>query len=789
MGGPSQRQSSTLSSRLSPLAEPFKLSKPYQQQVYTHSSEHSVDNWQSLGPSIALVHPFSGLELESDVRGDCSYSVYDFGSKVSGFPYDYQDYPSEASQDLSGYETVSVIESSHVNCGKDVSNRVCDGQISGVEDEGTQDKKGSSNGCQRSIVVEGKNASDSTAYQLFAKQGSNASKGSKSFRETCNDLCMGYLETFARDDQVKFQGTEQKKAECTSFSVLDPSVIPLELSVSMDQYTSTASPNSYGPSQCPADVVRGNNNYPTIVSSESERCESQFESPKEKSADTPFPGTNHCQALGFGQSSIGEIISPSNLAASKPPSCSGIGAFNRREIFSCDSTLEMDFPAYQERVATLKGEERKSQRLEIVTNVESLPIVKCQRKAAEGSNFAQGSLLMLKKDGLNQNELDESDDDEDSPCWKGLQLSPFAFRESEASDHQLDEAPDNKLHENRLDARKSLNPLAPVFVPQNFEHKLCLKEIECAQNDSLSFQKCASSAPIPLSEVQTMQCDNMAGLSNWEGLKVIGPQCRADMHKPGLEPLLKGKTCSFAKVDYGVTSPFLKEGFATHTSNFGRGTNLEVPGNIINDITFPNATSVSVSAVVHVSEAKSLEQRSSLGVGEPSYTDTEARSNVSELVSTSPRTEVDVLVNAMHSLSELLIDKCVNGCMLSDVMHDRIQVVISNLSNCAKQRERQWTSLDGSNIPGILSFSNKSTYACMNTDSVLSNKELQDARSLVSNISSGIPQFNDKSMEAGYVEDRMSPQTILYKNLWLEAQEALHAMKHKAYVARIKSKT
>jgi len=50
-------------------------------------------------------------------------------------------------------------------------------------------------------------------------------------------------------------------------------------------------------------------------------------------------------------------------------------------------------------------------------------------------------------------------------------------------------------------------------------------------------------------------------------------------------------------------------------------------------------------------------------------------------------------------------------------------------------------------------------------------------------------QFNDKSMEAGYVEDRMSPQTILYKNLWLEAQEALHAMKHKAYVARIKSKT
>lgn len=44
-------------------------------------------------------------------------------------------------------------------------------------------------------------------------------------------------------------------------------------------------------------------------------------------------------------------------------------------------------------------------------------------------------------------------------------------------------------------------------------------------------------------------------------------------------------------------------------------------------------------------------------------------------------------------------------------------------------------------------------------------------------------------MEAGLVEDQMSPQTVLYKNLWLEAQEALHAMKHKASIARVKSKT
>lgn len=171
MGGPSQRQSSASSSRLSPLAEPFKLSKPYQQQVYTHSSEPSINNWQSLSPSVVLVHSFSSLGLESDAPGDCSYSVSDFGTKVSGFPYDYQDYPSEASRDLGGYETVSVIESSLVNCGKEVSNLVCDGQMSGVEDEGTQDKKGSSIGCQGSIVVEGKNASDSTAYPLFAKQG------------------------------------------------------------------------------------------------------------------------------------------------------------------------------------------------------------------------------------------------------------------------------------------------------------------------------------------------------------------------------------------------------------------------------------------------------------------------------------------------------------------------------------------------------------------------------------------------------------------------------------------
>ncbi|KAI6701914.1 hypothetical protein NL676_011050 [Syzygium grande] len=640
MGGPSQRQSSASSSRLSPLAEPFKLSKPYQQQVYTHSSEPTINNWQSLSPSVVLVHSFSSLGLESDAPGDCSYSVSDFGTKVSGFPYDYQDYPSEASRDLVGYETVSVIESSLVNCGKEVSNLVCDGQMSGVEDEGTQDKKGSSIGCQGSIVVEGKNASDSTAYPLFAKQGNNASKGSKSFHETCNDLY--------------------------------------------------ASP--------------------------------QFESHKEKRADSPFP-------VVLGLSTEGRTI----------------------VHWKCTFLL-------MTRDSALEGEERKSQRFDTVMNVESLPGVQCKRKVAEGSNFAQDSLSMPEKDGLNQNELDESDADEDSPCWKGLNFSQCAFRESEASEHQLDEAPDRKLQENRSEARKSLNPLAPVFVPQNIELKLCHKEIECAQNDSLPFQKRASSAPIPLSEVQTMQYDNMARHLNWEGPKTIGPQFRNDMHNPAPEPLLKGQTSSFAKVDSGVTSPFPREDFVTHTGDIGRGTNLEVPVNIINDIILPDATGVSVSAVVHVSESKSLEQWSFLGVGVPTYT--EAPSDVSELVSTSSRTEVDVLLKEMHSLSELLIDKCENGYVLSDVIHDRIQVVISNLSRCTKQRERQWTSLDGSNIPGILSFSDKSAYACMNTDSVLSNKELQDGHPLVSNISNGIPQFIEKSMEAGLVEDQMSPQTI-----------------------------
>lgn len=93
-----------------------------------------------------------------------------------------------------------------------------------------------------------------------------------------------------------------------------------------------------------------------------------------------------------------------------------------------------------------------------------------------------------------------------------------------------------------------------------------------------------------------------------------------------------------------------------------------------------------LSTVVHASESKSLEQWPSLGVDEP--TDTEARFDVSESVSTSLWTKVDVLVNAMHPLSEWLIDKCVNGHMLSNVLHDKIQAVIINPSNCIKQRER-----------------------------------------------------------------------------------------------------
>lgn len=93
-------------------------------------------------------------------------------------------------------------------------------------------------------------------------------------------------------------------------------------------------------------------------------------------------------------------------------------------------------------------------------------------KDSEGGATAEGSLA-VDKDDLNNKEPDE-----DSPCWIGtdnLTKSPFT----------PDACSNPKFPENRSEASRTLNPMAPQYIPQYADRMLNLKGSRFSNADEI----------------------------------------------------------------------------------------------------------------------------------------------------------------------------------------------------------------------------------------------------------------------------------------------------------------
>lgn len=92
-------------------------------------------------------------------------------------------------------------------------------------------------------------------------------------------------------------------------------------------------------------------------------------------------------------------------------------------------------------------------------------------KDSEGGATAEGSLV-VDKDDLNNKEPDE-----DSPCWRGTYNLKFPFTPDACSN--------TKFPENRSEARGTLNPMAPQYIPQYADRMLNLKGSRSSNADEI----------------------------------------------------------------------------------------------------------------------------------------------------------------------------------------------------------------------------------------------------------------------------------------------------------------
>ncbi|PKI36440.1 hypothetical protein CRG98_043169 [Punica granatum] len=169
------------------------------------------------------------------------------------------------------------------------------------------------------------------------------------------------------------------------------------------------------------------------------------------------------------------------------------------------------------------------------SGVSSAPIISnfplnAKPKDPEGCGKAEGSFILVDKNDLNSKEPDE-----DSPCWRGTMNSP-------KSPFRLSQSAETKFPENTSEARWTLNPMAPHFIPRSAERRL-----------------------------------NWTGSSDSDEIRELGKDS------------LRDKGGSLCMLGPEVVPPILEEENITSHKNIVTGVDLQVPKNDVEDVSASEA--------------------------------------------------------------------------------------------------------------------------------------------------------------------------------------------------------
>ncbi|XP_023927945.2 uncharacterized protein LOC112039314 isoform X2 [Quercus suber] len=831
----------TLSSRLSPLAQPFNpqtalnlLANSCQQP-----SSPSLGDSQSSDLSFSFLGSVSDLNLEGDSMHNVPLDAYGFCGHQSdmcppAFPYDNTPgcdfdaqsyYPQHSSLTLQGNIESSVPYESDIDAMplakfsmpsytqnlsglSHVGRRADDLDLPfNTEQDKTSDHKGTFFWKEDSMACQ----------SLLLKQGKHA--GLKHCGETSGNIhgkLTGMI--LGGDNQIKSIGTEQVNADF--FPEQSSRPVSFKFSTSSDLCSTATLQNiPEGQQSCTMPVV-------TSSSSKSNAASYRGSFPRldSSSAEHTFslPKTNPLPAQSFGSPYTSRTVSPLNPILSANADSVGFNALNNNENSTGCTPLNLNKlhvllnakckEVYQDKSLIEKGNEQKSNEPIVVNSVDSL-LTATSEIQTTSTNIPDDSILQphVIKAGVtvesSSKVLDENDSDLDSPCWKGTLAScrsPFSISGSLSSQRLGKE----------LETSYSLNPLAPHFFPSNVKGSLDYHENECGRNDFLSFQKGETSA-VYVSPRQHRNMDSAkVGSHPYESSGGIDTQCSDDIYEAKKEFALfnNSRTSALLNSAHMVLPSLVKD--CTYNGRLVTGANVEGSSQGIKDDVLNDLTVVPVLANEHVLSPPS--SRVAL------HTDvTETHQDVAKSLSTPPKIDVQIVINAMQDLSELLVHNCSNSLhSLNEHERDIIQHIINNLYMFTTNRVGQKTPMPESTQTGTPSCPYKTTEHCKHSSMELKlawtktmavphesgNQNFREGpksyytmfnegglNSFCSNSDVGTEKGNDiiqvvtkGKRENHQIEEEVHPQALVYRNLWLEAEATICALKYKTHALNMK---
>ncbi|KAL5551463.1 hypothetical protein UlMin_001639 [Ulmus minor] len=385
-----------------------------------------------------------------------------------------------------------------------------------------------------------------------------------------------------------------------------------------------------------------------------------------------------------------------------------------------------------------------------------------------------------------------SDDDEsdlDSPCWKGIQnprQSPFRVSESSSS----------QFVRNESEVGTSLNPQAPQFFPSHAKGSVNYFENKFV-GDYFSSFGAGEYSSINLSYKEQRFIDSHkvgskpSGLSNATG---IGYQYSNELCEPdkGLAMFQNSKSGSALNSLQTVQPCLIEDLFTTKGMPVREGQGESSAGGR-KDYVHDNSTNLSGLAT------GCSQNLSSSGVGS--------------------LTDCDEILQCLRDLSELLVQNCSYDIdSMNEHEQEMIQHIINNLSVLIKHKAGDRKML---NLPhtGRLDYPDKTTgihkqtnmeYQVTRTNGLVVQRELDrqsdrdwqksyshmsakktqelfsSSRDLGSERGNDVLQVFSKALkENPRIDDEIHPQTLLFKNLWLEAEAAKCSMKYENRVLRM----
>uniref|UniRef100_A0A5B6ZGU9 Uncharacterized protein n=1 Tax=Davidia involucrata TaxID=16924 RepID=A0A5B6ZGU9_DAVIN len=400
--------------------------------------------------------------------------------------------------------------------------------------------------------------------------------------------------------------------------------------------------------------------------------------------------------------------------------------------------------------------------------------------------------------------LDHHNPAVDSPCWKGAPASHFSpFEVSEVATPQLTFEASNSLN---LQGTQILPPDTDDTVKISFQ-KPCEDSVHhengcggcvssLSPNRSLS-ANCAAKKLRSDAVKAGLDCQNLSSTN--------GVQFSTDVDNPIKEYNLPNDS-----------KPSLTKQLNLEEGDFTSKVKLKLQAGVADIEMDINDASEDGCVAFHA-----LENVSCLPSGENGSKLAKLHGRVS-----TPKINVQMLVNAMHNLSELLLFHCSNDVIALDEQdHKALEHAINNLDVCVSQKIARMTPTPESvfprqgishklgelpdlhkgdtagrpkltraaaaNFPGQLDCQlvhvekrNYNAY-CKKVDKFPDFVSLRDDADIVrdDNMVQAIKKVLNENFRC---EEEMQPQTLMYKNLWLEAEAALCSINYRARFDRLK---